>query len=292
MSDLFPLYVSAKSCLSNMRHQYWQRLDGEVGRSWKNEYPYLTFTIKLIQQTEIQRILVSDRSQLTALTISFQFGDHLPNTLSLARGQTFKCKNQKPACHRLSVTIGRGLGACLQGGPDVRPQHSWASCCCWRDKSFEDKTQSNGCQDPQRLSSIWQAGHAEQVVQSSGARQGWGAGISWTQGRDRRRDLNQVRRGRHPLLFSHSVMSDSLQPHGLQHARLPCLSPPPGVCSNLCPSSQWCHPTISSSVVPFSSCLQSFPASGSFLMSWFLTSGGQSIGVSASASVLPMNIQD
>ena len=83
-----------------------------------------------------------------------------------------------------------------------------------------------------------------------------------------------------------------LQPHGLQHARLPCLSPTPGACANSCPSSQWCHPTISSSVVPFSSCLQSFPASGSSLMSQFFTSGGRSIEVSASASVLPMNIQD
>ena len=92
--------------------------------------------------------------------------------------------------------------------------------------------------------------------------------------------------------FSHSVMSNSLQPHGLQHNRLPCLSPTPRVYSNSCPSSWWCHPTISSSVVPFSSCLQSFPASGSFPMSQFFASCGQSIGVSASASVLPMNIQD
>ena len=84
---------------------------------------------------------------------------------------------------------------------------------------------------------------------------------------------------------------DSLRPYGLQHARLPCPSPTPGVCSNSCPSSQWCHPTISSSVIPFS-CLQSLPASGSFQMSQFFASGGQSIGVSASASVLPMNIQD
>ena len=83
-----------------------------------------------------------------------------------------------------------------------------------------------------------------------------------------------------------------LQPHGLQHARLPCPSPTPGACANSCPSSQWCHPTISSSVVPFSSCLQSFPASGSYSMSQFFSSGGQSIGVSAIASVLPMNIQD
>ena len=85
---------------------------------------------------------------------------------------------------------------------------------------------------------------------------------------------------------------DSLRPHGLQHARLPCPSPTPGTCSNSWPSSQWCHPTISSSVVLFSSCLQSFPASGSFPRSQFFTSGGQNNGVSASASVLPTNIQD
>ena len=89
-----------------------------------------------------------------------------------------------------------------------------------------------------------------------------------------------------------SVVSDSLWPHGLQHARLPCPSPTPGAYSNSCPSSQWCHPTISSSVISFSSCLQSFPASGSFPMNQFFASGSQRIGVSASASVLPMNIQD
>jgi len=83
-----------------------------------------------------------------------------------------------------------------------------------------------------------------------------------------------------------------LQPHGLQHARLPCPSPTPRACSNSCPSCQWCHTIISSSVIPFFSCLQSFPASGSFQISQFFTSGGQSIGVSASTSVLPMNIQD
>ena len=91
--------------------------------------------------------------------------------------------------------------------------------------------------------------------------------------------------------FSHSVMSDSLWPHGLQHARLPCPSPPPRARSNSCPLSWWCHPTISSSVVPFS-CLQSFPASGSFTISQFFASGGRSIGASVLASVLPMNIQD
>ena len=87
-------------------------------------------------------------------------------------------------------------------------------------------------------------------------------------------------------------MSDSLWPHGLQHARFPCPSPTPGAYSNSCPSSRWCYPTISSSVIPFSCHLQSFPASGYFQMSWFFASGGQSIGVSVSASVLPMNIQD
>ena len=92
--------------------------------------------------------------------------------------------------------------------------------------------------------------------------------------------------------FSHSVLSSSLWPHGLQHARPPCPAPTPGVYSNSCPLSRWCHLTISSSVVPFSSHLQSFPASGSFLRSQFFASGSQSIGVSASASVLPMNIQD
>ena len=93
------------------------------------------------------------------------------------------------------------------------------------------------------------------------------------------------------IKFSQSVMSDSLRPQGLQHARLPCLSPTPEACSNSCPSSQWCHPAISSSVFPFSSCSQSLPASGSFPMSQLFTWGGQSIGVSASASVLRMNTQ-
>ena len=92
--------------------------------------------------------------------------------------------------------------------------------------------------------------------------------------------------------FSRSVISDSLRPHESQHAMPPCQSPTPGVYSNSCPSSWWCHPAISSSVVPLSSCLQSLPASGSFPMSQLFTSGGQSTGVSASASVLPMNTQD
>ena len=92
--------------------------------------------------------------------------------------------------------------------------------------------------------------------------------------------------------FSHSVVFDSLQPNGLQHAKPPCPSRTPRACSNSCPSSGWCHPTISSSVIPFSSCPQSFPASESFQMSQFFALGGQSIGVSASASVVPMYIQD
>ena len=91
--------------------------------------------------------------------------------------------------------------------------------------------------------------------------------------------------------FSRPVISDSLQPHGLHHTRLPCPSPTPGAYSKPCLLSRWCHPTISSSVTPFSSCLQYLPASGSFPMSQFFTSGGQNIGASASASVLPMNIQ-
>ena len=92
--------------------------------------------------------------------------------------------------------------------------------------------------------------------------------------------------------FNHSVMADSLWCHGLQHARLPCLSPSPRACSKSCPQSWWCYPTISSSVIPYFFCLQSFPASGFFPMSQFFASGGQSIGASASESILPMNVQD
>ena len=94
------------------------------------------------------------------------------------------------------------------------------------------------------------------------------------------------------IQISHSVVSNSLQRHESQHARPPCPSPAPGVYSNSCPLSQWCHATISPSVVPFSSHLQSFPTSGSFQISQLFASGGQSIGVSASTSVLPMNTQD
>ena len=93
------------------------------------------------------------------------------------------------------------------------------------------------------------------------------------------------------LLFTSSVVFDPLQPHGLQHARLPCPPLSPWVCSNSCPLSQWCHPTISSSVTPFSSCLQPFPAAGSFPVRQVFASDGQNTRASTSASVLPMNIQ-
>ena len=120
--------------------------------------------------------------------------------------------------------------------------------------------------------------------------------IPWTEEPDRLQSMGSQRVGPNwansTVQFSRSVVSNSLRPHELQHARPPCPSPTPGVHLNPCPSSRWCHPTISSSVVPFSSHPQSFPASGSFPVSQLFTSGGQSIGVSASASVLPMNIQD
>ena len=96
----------------------------------------------------------------------------------------------------------------------------------------------------------------------------------------------------HSVQFSHSVMSDSLRPHEPQHTRHPCSAPTLGVYPSSCPLSRWCHPSILSSVIPFSSCPQSFPASGSFQMSQLFTLGGQSIGVSVTASVLPINIQD
>ena len=132
--------------------------------------------------------------------------------------------------------------------------------------------------------------------------------IRFSRGSSQPRDRTQVMCTAHGLLycrqilywmshqfssvqFSQSVVSDSLRPHGPQHARLPYPSPTPGVHSNSCPLSRWCHPTISSSVVAFSSHFQSFPASGSFQMSQLSTSGGQRIGVSASTSVLPMDTQ-
>ena len=112
-------------------------------------------------------------------------------------------------------------------------------------------------------------------------------------GDDRRMDWEfGISRLNYYIHFSCSVMSDFLWPHEPQHTRPPCPSPTPQGYSSSYPSSRWCHPTISSSIIPFSSCLQSFPASGSFPMSRFFTSGGQSIGVSDSASILPMNIQD
>ena len=109
---------------------------------------------------------------------------------------------------------------------------------------------------------------------------------------NRKKDISFTSPNMMMVQFSHLIVSDSLWPHWLQHTRLPCPSPIPRAHSNSCPPSQWCHPTISCSVIPFSSHLQSFQASGSFQMSQFFTWGGQSIGVSASASVLPMNIQD
>ena len=104
--------------------------------------------------------------------------------------------------------------------------------------------------------------------------------------------MSYVDSNRRSVKFSHSVASDSLQPHEPQHARPPCPSPTPRVHPNPCPLCRWCHPTISSSVIPFSSRLQSFPASGSFQMSQFFASGDQSIRASNSAPVLPVNIQD
>ena len=114
-----------------------------------------------------------------------------------------------------------------------------------------------------------------------------GVSVAFTQ-----RSYADTQRSFSSIQFSHSVVCNSLPSHGQQHTRLPFPSPTPRTSSISHPSSWWCHPTISSSVVPVSSCLQSFPASGSFQISQFFASGGQSIGVSASASVLPMNIQD
>ena len=130
---------------------------------------------------------------------------------------------------------------------------------------------------------------------SQRVRHNWVTELNWTELNLSLRNLTYKKNPRFwyvaCYLFSHSVVSDSLRRHGLQHIRLPCLPPTPRACSNSCPLSRSCHPVISLSVIPFS-CLQTFPAWGSFLMSWLFPSGGQSIGVSASASVLPMNIQD
>ena len=114
----------------------------------------------------------------------------------------------------------------------------------------------------------------------------------WSQVLSRRSNTTSEHSKLSSVQFSCSVVSDSLRPHESQHARPPCPSPTPGVYLNSCPLSWWCHPAISSSVFPFSSCPQSLPASGSFPMSQFFTWGGQSTEVSASASVLPMNTQD
>ena len=127
------------------------------------------------------------------------------------------------------------------------------------------------------LTSLWPENKKEVEIEANEFPQDYLLGLMWLQS---------------SVQFSRTVVSDSLRPHGLQHARPPCLSLTPGAYSNSCPFSQWCHPTNLSSVVPFSSCLQSFPASGSFPMNQFFTSGGQTTGVSASASVLPMNTQD
>ena len=116
--------------------------------------------------------------------------------------------------------------------------------------------------------------------------------LSKFKGKSEEKSLNSYRISFSSVQFSCSAVSNSLPPQELQHAMPSRPSPTPGVHSTSCPLSRWCHPTISSSVVPFSSCSQSFPASGSFPMSQLFTSGGQSIGVSASASVLPMNTQD
>ena len=132
---------------------------------------------------------------------------------------------------------------------------------------------------------IWRVSHSLMIWKDNLQPNCWnkclGSGFFW------------LRRKKHQFgQFSHSVGSDCLQPHGQQYSRLPCPSPTPGVYLNSCPLSWWCHPIISSSVIPFTSHLQSFPVSGSFPRSWFFVSGGQSIRVSASASVLPVNIQD
>ena len=119
---------------------------------------------------------------------------------------------------------------------------------------------------------------------SSGQKTEWEGGVSWRDPKDAAQYS--------PVQFSCSLVSDFLWPHEPQHTKPPYSSPTAGVYPNSCPLSWWCHPTVASSIVPFSSCLRSFPASGSFPMSQFFTSGGQRIGVSASASVLPMNIQD
>ena len=159
----------------------------------------------------------------------------------------------------------------------------WVSLCfhCWpRDSKAQSRISacSRRSNQPERSESKADTGGAETLL--------WDSWILCNQ------QIMKIFNKISSVQFSRSVMSDSLRPHGLQHTRLPCPSPTPGVYTNSYPLSQWCHPTISSSVIPFSSCLKCFPASGSFPMSQFFSSSGQSIGVSASTSVLPMNTQD
>ena len=181
------------------------------------------------------------------------------------------------------------LGLCCCGGFHCTGQSSYCSgsSCCRAQAQGHWASVAAAC----GLNSC--GSWALECRLNSCGQQGWVAlqlvGSSWT--RDRTPTLvGGYFTTEPPVQFSHSVVSEPLQPHGLQYARLPCPSPTPRACSNSCPLSWWCHPTISSSVVPSSSCFQSFPASGSFPMSQFFASGGQNIGTSASASVLPMNI--
>ena len=158
----------------------------------------------------------------------------------------------------------------------------------WKTRiNFPNKTQQNYKMNQIQISSIIQA--TDDVVATERPFAMWdGRGLLDCS----MHDLPCAVWGLSSVQLSCAVVSNSLWPHGLQFSRLLCPSPTPEACSNSCPSSRWCHPTISFSVVPFSSRLQSFPASGSFPISQFFASGGQSIWVSASASVLPMNIQD
>ena len=193
-----------------------------------------------------------------------------------------------------------------------REFHSIGEICLWifANITFQSlgKFVSAGCQDgdaTEELVQLWLYSDREVVFLTPAKllnpqikfRQ-WNAkvkcGLVWWQRRQRQLDYVKgiILDFSQSVQFSCSVVSDSLWPHGLQHARLPCPSPSPRTCTNSCPSSRWCHPTISSSVIPFSSCLQCFPVSRSLPMSQFFPSGCQSIGISASASVLPMIIQD
>ena len=157
------------------------------------------------------------------------------------------------------------------GGPGGKEQDTWVWSLCW-DYPLEERMATHSNILAWRVPWTEESGR---VIGHESAKSG-----TWLN----RLSISSVQ-------FSHSVVSDLLGPHEPQQARLPCPSETPKTCSNSCPSSWWCHPTISSSVIPFS-CLHSFPASGSFPMKQFFASGGQSIGASVSASVLPMNIQD